>query len=269
MKTELKKLIALTGVGAVCAVVLRVLQIVFMLEADSGFFIKGLESMGNITTALIIFIIGVCTIYGACYKWDTPENTVITKPFGVLHFLLSAAIIYEALFSNFTADTQTWKILLQILFGLSAALVFALRGYQAFYPNKSMPILTVAYILFWLIRVIITFSSYLSASVISENIFEMLALSCALVFFFNYSALENGVGVQRRKKTILPSAIAALFSGAVHAVSQAVVILSGKAELLYNSNATLMTNIVLVFFVLNYVIILFKGNKETPEKKEE
>lgn len=261
MKTELKKLIALTGVGAVCAVILRVLQIVFMLEADSGFFKKGFETIGNVTTASIIFIIGVCTIYGACYKWDAPEKAVTTKTFGVLHFVLSAAIIYESLFSNVSADTQAWKILLQILFGLCAALILAIRGYGAFYPNKEMPILTTAYILFWLIRVIITFSSYLSASVISENIFEMAALCCALVFFFNYSALENGVSVSRRKKTILPSAIAALLSGAVYAVSQVVVILSGKAQILYNSNATLITNIVLVFFIFNYVIILFKPQK--------
>ncbi len=270
MNIGLKKLLTITGVGTVCAVVLRILQIVFMTEAKTGFFIKGFGVIGNAVTAAIILIIAVCTIYGATYKEKQVQKAVITKPFGIVHFVLAIAIVYESLFSTISANTQAWKILLQMVFGLSAALVFALQGYRAYTGEDSSRALSVVYILFWLVRLIITFSTYISASVLAETVFELLALCTALVFFFNSSALENGVSEERRKKVLLPSAIAAILSGAVYSVSQAIIILSGKSQLLHTQNASLITNAVLTVYVLFYVVLSFrKPNEETPIEEPE
>lgn len=258
MNIGLKKLLTITGLGTVCAVALRILQILSMTEAETGFFIKGYGVIGNTVTAAIILIIAVCTVYGAIYKEKEAQKTVVTRPFSIVHFLLAGAIVYESLFSIVSADIQAWKMLLQTVFGLSAAIVLALKGYRAYTGEESAPMLSVTLILFWFIRLIITFSAYLSVSVLSESIFEMLALCTTLVFFFNSVAIENDVSASRRKKALLPSAIATILSGAVYSVSQVIIIFWGKEQQLHSKNASLITNAVLVIYVIFYTVLSFR-----------
>ena len=159
-------------------------------------------------------------------------------------------------------------MLLQIVFGLSAAIVFALKGYTAFSGREDSPIFSVAYVLFWLVRLIITFSSYAGASVLAETIFEMLALSATLVFFFNVSAIENDIGAERRLKTILPLSIATILSGGVYSVSQVIVIFSGRAQLLHSKNASLVTNVAVIIYVIFFTVLSYKKTteEETPQE---
>ncbi len=262
MKIGLKKIIPLFLVSTVCAVFLRVLQITQMTESSTGFFIKGFETIGNSVTIGIFVIAAICVIYAAVYKEKEIYPVTVTKPFGIIHFFLAAAIIYESLFSPVSNAIHTWQILLQIVFGLLSALVFVYRGYYAFTGGKIVPITSVVHIVFWLIRVIIVFSSYISVSTIAENVFEMAAICTALVFFLNSAALENEIDYQRISKRIFPSAAAAFITGAVYSASQLVVILSGKQAALHAQNATFFTNTVLVIYVLYYMILCFKKPKE-------
>lgn len=268
MKIGLKKIIPLFLVSAVCAVFLRVLQITQMTESETGFFIKNFETMGNAVTIGIFVIAAVCVIYSSVYKGREIGVITVTKPFGVIHFFLAAAIIYESLFSQVSGAIHTWQILLQVIFGLLSALVFAYRGYFAFTGAKVMPITSVAHVLFWIIRVIIVFSSYISVSTIAENAFEMAALCTALVFFLNAAAYENEIDPVRIKKRVFPSATAAFIMGTVYSASQLVVILSGKQDALHTHNATLFTNLVLVIYVLYYMILCFKRPKEEKTDEE-
>ncbi len=267
MKARLNKNILLFLISTVCAVLLRVLQITQMTEAATGFFIKGFETIGNGVTIGIFVIAAICVIYAAYSKDKQIYPVTITKPFGVIHFFLALAILYESLFSNISNTIHTWQILLQMVFGLLSALVLAYRGYCAFTGGKITPITSVSLILFWIIRVIIVFSSHISISVISENVFEMAALCTALVFFLNAAAYENEIDNERIKKRIFPSAMAAFIMGAVYSASQVLLLLSGKGDALHNHNATFFTNTVLVIYVLYYMILCFKKPKE--EKSEE
>lgn len=262
MRIGLKKIIPLFVVSTVCAVLLRVLQITYITETKTGFFIKEFETLGNIITIGICLIAAVCVIYAALYKKREIYPVTVTKPFGIIHFFLAAAIIYESLFSPVSHAIHTWQILLQIIFGLLSALVFIYRGYNAFTGGKTPPITMVAHIVFWLIRVIIVFSSYISVSTIAENVFEMAAICTALVFFLNAGAYENEIDPERIKKRLFPSAICAAIMGAVYSVAQLVVIISGKSSILHTQNATLITNAVLVIYILFYMVLMFKKPKE-------
>lgn len=267
MKVRLNKNILLFLVSTVCAVLLRVLQITQMTESSTGFLIKGFETIGNAVTIGIFVIAAVCVIYAAVSKDKEIYPVTVTKPFGVIHFFLAVAIIYESLFSPISNAIHTWQILLQMVFGLLSALVLAHRGYCAFTGGKIIPITSVALVAFWITRVIIVFSSHISISSVPENIFEMAALCTALVFFLNTSAFENEVDNERIKRRIFPSAMAAFITGAVYSASQLLVILSGKQSALHTKNATFFTNTVLVIYVLYYMILCFKRPKE--EKNEE
>ena len=102
----------------------------------------------------------------------------------------------------------------------------------------------------------------------AETIFEMLALSATLVFFFNVSAIENDIGAERRLKTILPLSIATILSGGVYSVSQVIVILSGRAQLLHSKNASLVTNVAVIIYVIFFTVLSYKKTteEETPQE---
>lgn len=266
MNIGLKKFIPLITVSTVCAVFLRVLQLTQMTEAKTGFFIKNYEMLGNAITIAIFVIAAICVIYAALYKEKEINPITVTRPFAVVHFVLALAIIYESLFSPVSGAIHTWQILLQIVFGLLSTIAFIYRGYCAFTGGKVYPIISVTHVVFWLIRVIIVFSSNISVSPIADNVFEIAALCTALVFFLNAASLENGVNIEKIKKRIFASGIAAFVTGAVYSASQLFVMLSGKANILHNQKATFFTNAILVIYVLYYLLLCFKAPKQIEEK---
>ena len=266
MAVTLKKIIPLFCVATVCAVILRVIQITLITEAQTGFFLKGYELIGNIVTVAIFLFAAVTVIYTALYKEKEAKQISVSKPFAVLHFLLAAAIIYESLFAQISDVVHTWQILLQIIFGIISALVFAARGYYAFTGKKIAPITSVAHIIFWLIRVIIVFSSYISVSTIAENIFELAALCTALVFFLNFAAFENEIDNSRIERRLLPSATAAVIMGAVYSASQIIVMATGKGDMLHSQTVTFFTNTILVVYIVYYVVLCYKNTKEPTEQ---
>ena len=269
MKIGLKKIIPLFLVSTVCAVFLRVLQLTQMTEPKTGFFIKSYAPLGNAVTIGIFVIAAICTIYAALYREREINPITVTRPFAVVHFVLALAIIYESLFSPVSGAIHTWQILLQIVFGLLSAIVFIYRGYCAFTGGKVYPIISVIHVAFWLIRVIIVFSSNIAVSPIADNVFEMAALCTALVFFLNAASLENEVNSEHIKKRIFPSGIAAFITGAIYSASQLFVIFSGKADVLHNQNATFFTNAILVIYVLFYLVLCFKAPKQEETTEEQ
>ncbi len=264
MSVGSKKIIPLFSVATVCAVFLRVIQITLITEPETGFFLKGYELIGNLVTAAIMLFAAVTVIYTALYKGGSARKITVSKPFAVLHFILAAAIIYETLFAQISDVVKTWQILLQIIFGILSAIVFAATGYYAFSGKKIAPITQVIHIIFWLVRVIIVFSSYISVSTIAENIFELAALCTGLVFFLNSVAYDNEIDDERISKRLLPSATAAVIMGAVYSVSQIIIMFTGKADMLHSQTVTFFTNMVLVAYIVYYVVLLYK-----PEKKKE
>ena len=262
MKIGFKKFIPLFLVSVICAVFLRVMQITQMTEPNNGFFYRGYESIGNIVTIGIFVIAAICVIYAALCKKSDINPIVITKPFAIIHFVMAAAILYETFASTFGGTIYAWQALFQMVFGLIAAIIFAYRGYAAFTGTEVNPMLSVSYLLFWLIRVIIVFSSSIAVPSVAENIFEMAALCTALIFFLNSSSFENEVNAERTAKRILPSAVAAVVMGAVYSVSQLWVVIIGKESLLHAQKATFFTNGVLIVYILYYVVLCFKNKAE-------
>lgn len=269
MKVGLKKIIPLTIVSCFCTVFLRVIQITKITETQTGFFLREHAFLGNLVTVAIFVFAAISVIYSAFYKEKIAHPVTITKPFAVLHFLLAAAIIYESLFADVSQMIYTWQILLQIIFGILSALAFATSGFYAFSGKKSAPIAMVAHIAFFLTRVIIVFSTYISVSTIAENVFEMAALCTALIFFLNAASLENEIDPERFQKRILPSAVAAFIMGACYSASQLVVMLSGKGEMLHSQTVTFFTNIVLIIYIFYYTILAFCPPKQRGEPQAE
>ncbi len=194
MTNSTKRFVVIGALGTACATVVRVIQILSITEGDTGFFKKGYHALGLAASLFVFFITFAAAMY-ACFtpkRKITPHKT--TFYLAISEFLLAAAILYEAIISQIGSNVPDWQLFLQMIFGLLSAGVFAMDGISFFTEKKVSPILSVFHILFWLVRVIVVFSSYITVSVVAENVFELSALCLSLLFFLNISKFQNGVG---------------------------------------------------------------------------
>lgn len=271
MTNSSKRFVVIGTLGSFCAIIVRVIQVLFITEGDTGFFKKGYHGLGLAVSLFVFFIILAAAMY-ACFipkRKIVPHKT--TFYLAISEFLMAAAIVYEAIFSQIGSNVPAWQILLQMIFGLLSAGTFVLDGLSFFTEKKVSPTLSISHILFWLVRVIIVFSSYITVSVVSENVFELTALCVSLVFFLNISKFQNSVGkLNLRSLTCL--GITAFISCIVYSVPQIIaLIVSGQPYFTFRG-VSFITDAVLALYIVCFyfaTILPEKEDEPLPQQVEE
>lgn len=271
MTNSSKRFVVIGILGAFCAIIVRVIQVLFITEGDTGFFKKGYHSIGLAASLFVLFIILTAAIY-ACFipkRKIMPHKT--TFYLAISEFLLAAAIVYEAIFSQIGRNVPSWQIFLQMVFGLLSAGTFVLDGLSFFTEKKVSPTLSICHILFWLVRVIIVFSSYITVSVVNENVFELTALCVSLVFFLNISKFQNAVGkVNLRSLTCLGST--AFIACIVCSVPQIIaLIVSGQPYFTFRGVNFIIDAVLALYIVCYYFTTILPEKEDEPllEQEEE
>lgn len=268
MANSCKKVYFLTLGAVICAVILRIIQMNFVIDAETGFFLSEFHGLGlAMSVTIFVFVLAVA-IFSGLNRQIPASVCPITKGFAVCNFLMALAVIYEAFFAQVSSSVPSWQGVLQIIFGFLSAAVFALRGLSAFTEIKVNPIADLAHVFFWLIRLIIVFSSYLAVSVISENVFEIAALCLALVYFLNFAKMQNNVSFVKSAGKLMPLSIATVMLCAVYSLPQIILMLTGREELLHSQNVTYVTDFCLMIYIIYYTLIMFRTNNliEKPAK---
>lgn len=269
MQKAIKKLFILGGIGTICALSLRMLQIVAISEAQTGFFSRDFAAFGTAISILIFAIIAAVGIYAISVKKTAGEPPVITKGFAVANFLLAAAIIYEALFAKVSASIPTWQLILQVFTGLLTAIAFLYKGYTAFSGHKTTYITEVLPIVFWLTRLIVTFATYISVSVIADHIFETAALCFVLIYFLVIGEYNSGYKQMKNAKKILPLSVVTFILCAVHALPQLLLLITGRGEFLHADVVTYITDCALLFYIPYHTVLCLKGEPLEEKNADE
>lgn len=266
MANSFKKTYFLTLGAVVCAVILRIIQINFVVDAKTGFFLSEFYGFGiAMSVTIFVFVIAAAVFSGVTIRQIPSTVKLIPKGFAICNFIMALAVVYESFFAQVGGSIPAWQVLLQIVFGFLSAAVFVINGLSAFTEIKINPMANLAHVLFWLVRLIIVFSSYLSVSVISENIFEMAALCLALVYFLNLAKMQNDVSFAKNAGKLMPVSTATFMLCAVYSLPQIILMLTGREELLHTQNVTYVTDLCLLIYVLCHTLVAFKNDNLTEK----
>lgn len=260
-------LLIFSGFTAV-AVILRTLQLMFLIEHSTGFD-KNNANNGYIAIVIyalyFVFAIGTYVLVNFFSKIQPSSRPEIEKsPFlAVASLVLSAFFLISSastvVFSDFTENTASNT--LSLLTGLFSFLFFLLYGMGKWAKIKLPSGFTVAPIIYFVYRLVISFINYTGVTNISENIFDIIFLCLALLFFLLHGKILSGIEVRKSCRQIFSLGLLTFFLGCLNSLPLILTVAFGReAEL--HSMPTLGTLEYLLFgiYALTFTLYLY-GNK--------
>lgn len=251
------KILLFFGIGLVLSTILRILQLWFTIEDQTGFFNQDFSEYG----VYILIIVLLCVVATAVFSFtshrrpDQPPapNIFIT----VCSLLLSLSILVELFTENFSNLVFAWQINLLKIFGFLTAAFFVYFAYKEKYGTKYLKYLTVIPAFYVVFRIIYNFSAISALAIISDNLIFTASYCMILLFMINFAKLYNKVDEETNFRKLMASGL----SAGLICISQPL------AYLIYNIftgfsyiHTSLMSNVSLFtfgIFILSFVFSHF------------
>lgn len=205
---------ALACAAGIC---MRTVMLLFTIEEKSGFIIS--EYAVWAIVFLVFLVLAAAIIF--CFSLiEKPKNNGICEKQSVLFPIscvaVSVSIIYETFFSGIMSGAVLYQTLIHSILAIISAVALLLIAYCGFMKLTFPPIISVLPIFFWIMRLVIIFSSFSTISVISHTIIETAAMCLTLITFIIYAKIESGYLEKERHllafATVLVNAYVCLIS---------------------------------------------------------
>lgn len=226
------KLLVLSGLGLISVVVIRCIQLSFLIEPRTGFYADGMGGIGGLLSVFAALIVVFAALMGFFSKTDgsLPANKG-SAALGCAALLAGLAHLIEPFISAAVPDSVPAVLaVLRMVMIVAAGITFCYFG-LAFLLRvpPRFPLMTVL-ILAFVVRLMSTFVSFTGMSNISENLYDVLMLVMALIFFLFHGKQLCGIRAKKENALMVAVGITAVLLTAISAIPGIVVSLIGTTE---------------------------------------
>lgn len=198
-----KKIILFFCIVVPLSILLRTFQLFFTVETNTGFFKSEYKTAGFYLLVLIIAALACLAII--CFTGHrNPEHPPKINPLisfaSIIAVLGIAAGAYD---TRLTGVTMPWQSALLTVSGVLAAVYFLLYAVSGFIDLKLSPLLSVLPSVYFIMKIICSFTAISSLALISDNILILSALCVMLLFFLSFGKLYNGIDTERNFRKLM------------------------------------------------------------------
>ncbi len=257
---KLNKIMTFFCIGMPICVILRIFQIVFTIEFETGFYIDEFSTIGK----MISFVIACfCVLlYLFCLKYfkapeHPPKNNIALT---VTSIGLAAATIAQAFFDNVFGLVPFWQIALIRIFGIITAGYFV-----AFSLSKRVafsPILHIIPCVFMILRTAFVFINTSALAYITDNVFLIATYCVVLVFFLNFAKLYNGLDSDSNFRKLLASGLVSVNLCVTQSFSHIIINIASGNRYLHVSHIANISVLLIGAFILVFIFSHFCLNKD-------
>ena len=201
MKYE--KIILFFCIALPLSVSMRLLQLFFTVEPETGFFKPYYRTPGIL---LLIVILAFCavTVILSFTSHRNPEHPPRVNPLlSAASVFLALSVCYELFHEVSSASVKQWQSALLILTGLAAVFFFIFYAVSP-YVGFSLPRLcAVLPVIYFIMRIICSFTAISSLALISDNIMVTACYCLILLFMLSFAKLCNGVDTEYNFRRLL------------------------------------------------------------------
>ena len=202
------KIVLFFCISAPACMLMRILQLMFTVEAETGFFNA---EYGSIGYYLLAFIAVFCAVTLCFTGHRNPDHPPKKNIFICISSLFLAAATAIQLFSeSFSGTVRLWQSVLLVLTGFGAALFFLIYGVSGFEGIKISPTLAVLPAVYYIMRLICDFTSVSSLALITDNMLVLASYSLSLLFFISFGKLYNGIDPEYNFRKLMATGMAAV-----------------------------------------------------------
>lgn len=263
------KLYIFCAVSLICIVAARFIQIVFLTDTKTGFFIEGLESTGTLLSAFVIIVIAAAAALSLIFKSSKEFKYPGYSAFmGFSSLICGLAQIAEPFFTKSPALlTAGALVAVRDVFIVISGAMFCYLAYCLFTGVNAKNITFAVFVISWVLRLLVTFISFTRMSNISDNIYDVIMLVFTLSFFLLQGKLVCNIKVKNSVKAIRAVGIAAIASTAAAAVPSEIVILSGIKNYERTSLESPITGIFTAVYIAACLFNISKSGTATYKPK--
>lgn len=188
-----KKILLFFGIALPASVLLRILQLMFTVDAKTGFFKTEYKEMGFYLLILILLCAAVTA--ALCFtSHRKPEHPPKKSLILAIAAFLTAGVIGAEIFSeSFAGTVMQWQTSLLMLAGIASAVFFVIYGISLVSDFKLPPISAAIPIIYFIVKIICVFTSVSSLALITDNVLMLAAYCGLLLFFLCFGKLYNNI----------------------------------------------------------------------------
>lgn len=252
-----KKILLFSGIALPAAVLMRFLQLMFTVDAKTGFFKTEYKETGYYLLILIILCPAVTA--ALCFtshrKPEHPPKKSL--PLAIVSFITAGVIGTEIFSESFAGTVMQWQTSLLMLAGIAAIVFFVIYGIGLVSNYKLQPVTAAIPVIYFIIKIICVFTSVSSLALITDNVLMLAAYCALLLFFLCFGKLYNGIDREYNFRKLQ----AAGFASAILCFSQSVPhivinILNGN-NYLHTSNISNIALFVYGLFAAAFTLVFF------------
>ncbi len=239
---------------------MRILEGLFIIEAETGFYKPGFGWFGLVSgfvsfvlIAVLVYFCGISTNIAG--KLKSPGVGISIWSFAVAGSLL--AVVVKSFINNMSISSFSALSLATSVISIVAMAYFLLYGLKGFIGFSVPKYLAVFLVPLWLYRLIYCFLSIREMSHISDNVYTIVMFCACTVFFLFMSKAVSDVGVKNSLSVAVPVGLASSVLCFVCTVPRFVIWAFGGADMLHeNPNVDVFiffTGIFIIAFVLKAI----------------
>lgn len=192
-----KKNIAYLSAALLVCTLIRIFQIIFLVEYSNGFYYVGKGLLGNLCMVLIALI---CA--GLVFFAFKTEKTAVAPPktdwlLAIISVVVAVTLFRELFGENMPMTMtagQVFSIKMLTVFTAVYFIVFCMQYIMGF---KMPPLLHIMPIIYATAKTIFTFINLSSLALISDNILLLASYCSLMLLFISYGKLHNGIEEKR------------------------------------------------------------------------
>lgn len=244
------------------AIVLRTLLLSFAIDSKSGF----IKSEYSIMAAVILIVILAAAIMTFIFSFITKAVSNCSIPgnalFKIISLLLGAVILYDTLFSTMEYSVSSWQKTLELITAILAAVSLISFVILNFLNAEYPKMFSIAPIFFWLIRLVIIFTSFSSLANIVDNIFELAALCMILISSLQVSKTVCTQIEEKKQTQNFALLLTTAFICFVTSIPRVIVSLTGYAAMLHVNDLPIMTTLIAGIYFTVFAISCYNNKRE-------
>lgn len=231
------KLHIYAAMALISVVIVRCIQLIFLTDFETGFFMQGMESIGTALSVFIALIIALSSALSLTSKQEKmfiiPNRSIVL---GCVALLAGIANICEPIFfsGGLSDATPPWLLALRFIMIISAGGVLCWFGFAHLFNLEPNYNLSVILVIAWVIRLMSTFISFTGMSNISENLYDVLMLIMMLLFFLFQGKALCGIRKKNQGRKLLAIGIPAVLCTAASALPGLIISILGKENLIHH-----------------------------------
>jgi hypothetical protein len=251
---------------AVICTAIRTATILYATEGTTGFFIARLSGLG-IFLSIAVFLLTVTAFIFAFFADKKPSVNFKLNPLsGTLSIICGIiTLLYPLLYK--APSLIGWQNNLTLFFAFLSGLWFALYGISAFINIKIPPLSCVVPMFYFLMRLVLVFTSFSSSALVAEHVFSLSYRCALLVFMLMFLRICAGFTSKRTLKFFLPVSVTTFILTFVSVISRLIVHFSLGDAFIHGDIPVDYDGIALCLFILPITYNILKKEREETENE--